>query len=88
MNRKSIPNNIAFHVRPPNVQSFLALFRGFRAEPWINVYGNDLFLLSRRGRRERAERIPERAQERLHHDRNRHKTFSVRSFVTPVCTAS
>ena len=37
--RESIPNNIAFHVRLPNLQSFPALFGCFRAEPWINVYG-------------------------------------------------
>ena len=41
MNRESTPSNIAellsssvaFHVRPPNVQYFPALFQGFRAEP-------------------------------------------------------
>ena len=83
MNRESTRSNIAevlsssvtFHVRPPNVQSFPALIRGFRAEPWINVSGNDLFFLSTRGRREREERIPGRAQQRLHHDRTVMKHF-------------
>ena len=37
--RESIPNNIAFHVRLSNLQSFPALFGCFRAEPWINVCG-------------------------------------------------
>ena len=45
MNRDSTPNNTAevlpssaaFHVRPPNV------FWDFCAEPWINVFGEDLF---------------------------------------------
>ena len=51
MNHENTPSNTAevlsssvrFHVRPPNLQSFPALVRGLRAEPWINVSGNDLF---------------------------------------------
>ena len=51
MNRESTPGNIAevlssyvtFHVRPPNVHSFPSLIQGFRAEPWINISGHDLF---------------------------------------------
>ena len=38
-----LSSSVAFHVRPPNVQSFPALFQGFRAEPWFNVSGKDLF---------------------------------------------
>ena len=48
MNRKSTSSNIAevfpvsvaFHVRPPNAQSFPALFRGL---PCFNISGKDFF---------------------------------------------
>ena len=38
-----LSSSVAFHVRPPYVQSFPSLFQGFRAEPWFNVSGKDLF---------------------------------------------
>ena len=37
---KVFPVSVAFHVRPPNAQSFPALFRGL---PWFNISGKDLF---------------------------------------------
>ena len=77
MNRDSTPSNIAevlrssapFHVRPPSV------FRDFRAEPWINVSGKRPLLFSSRGTTWASERIPEGAQQRLHHDRTSRKIF-------------